>query len=103
MVCASVNLLIELINSKKQLLELSKEDLKMIPVDYLIQHADTLELLEVWSKLPITYKTHFYLQVKLPCFGHYNRPEWTTEFDGLPRSQNACFLCNRVIRSQTNK
>lgn len=102
MACASVNILMELINGKKQLIELSKEELKMVPMDYLIQYAGTMELLEIWSKLPIIYKTNFYLQVKLPCFGHYCRPEWRTEFDGPPSSQDACFLCNRVIKSQAD-
>lgn len=68
MSCASANILLAHINGKKQLTDFTTEELKLLPLEYLIKNANPIELLNIWGKLPMDYKDHFYLQIKLPCF-----------------------------------
>jgi hypothetical protein len=78
----------------KHLIELCDADLQSIPLEFLIQHARAVDLLNVWNKLPETYKTSDELQKCLPCFKHYNTPESRTHIDGPPSSIKKCLACN---------
>lgn len=82
---------------KKQLMDFTTEELKLIPIDYITQHVNPLELLDGWSKLPYSYKANFQLQTALPCFVHWNNPLQKTQFDGPPPSQSRCPLCRRSL------
>ncbi|CAG9769720.1 unnamed protein product [Ceutorhynchus assimilis] len=96
--CFCVDVLLSHINGKKQFTDFTSEELNMIPLDYLIKNANTFELLEIWSKLPPDYKSDFSLQIRLPCFFHYNRADWRTHIDGPVSSQQECYFCNKVLK-----
>jgi hypothetical protein len=81
----------------KQLHKFSEDELKEFPLEYLIEESEPIELLYAWHKLPWEYRSDFRLQTQLPCFVHYNRPEWTTHIDGPPTSQSRCHLCKFVL------
>lgn len=87
--------ILDYIHGNKLLITFTKEELKKFPIKYLIQHVRPWELLEVWHKLPEEYKSNFYLQIRLPCFVHYNRPDCETHVDGPVGSQEDCVLCKR--------
>lgn len=97
MTCPAVNVLLSHMNGEKLLSDFTAEELKMLPLDYLLKNITAGELLNSWYKLPMEYKSNYFLQVKLPCFVHYNRPEWRTHLDGPPDSQEKCYLCNKII------
>lgn len=82
----------------KKLYMFTDEELKLIPLEYLIERADPIELLYAWHKLPPKYRGDFTLQIQLPCFVHYNRPEWKTHADGPPSSQAKCYLCKLALQ-----
>lgn len=86
----------DLIYNQKDLNDLTSAELQTIPVEYFIQNVPCLDLLQIWSKLPISYRQNVYLQVCLPCFGHYNK--FITEIDGPPSSQANCHLCNNKFK-----
>ncbi len=77
--------------------EFSPCELKRIPLEYLIDRVKPVELLEIWCNLPREYQNNLELQIRLPCFIHYNRPDSTTHFDGPVPSQKLCYLCNKNI------
>src|ERR1700712_4913270 len=73
------------------------KELKRIPLEYLIDRVKPVELLEIWCNLRREYQNNFELQIRLPCFIHYNRSDSTTHFDGPVPSQKLCYLCNKNI------
>lgn len=77
----------------KNLYDFTEEELQHFPLQYLIEKVGPLELLYAWIKLPSEYRGNFNLQIKLPCFVHYNRPEWRSHIDGPPDSQSRCHVC----------
>lgn len=85
-------------NSIKKLTEFTKEELQSFPLEYFIKHARPWELLQIWTKLPVNYRCDFKLQIRLPCYVHYNRPDWRTHWDGPVNSQEDCELCNQALR-----
>lgn len=87
-------------NQNKKLYMFTKEELKQFPLDYLIKRANPLELLYAWSKIPQDYRADFDLQVRLPCFVHYNRPEWLNHTDGPPDCQAHCYLCKVALQKE---
>lgn len=82
----------------KKLYMFTEEQLKQFPLKYLIEEVKPLELLYAWSKLPIDYRDEFELQIQLPCFIHYNRPDWLDHWDGPPTSQAKCHLCKLALQ-----
>lgn len=82
---------------RSPLYKYSEEELKCFSLDYLIQNAGATELLYAWHKLPDEYRGDFHLQTHLPCFVHYNRPDWETHVDGPPTSQANCYLCKATL------
>ncbi|CAG9768401.1 unnamed protein product [Ceutorhynchus assimilis] len=60
-------------------------------------YVDSTTLLNIWGKLPLECRKDFELQTRLPCFMHYNRPDWRTHVDGPPSSQNQCYFCIRAL------
>jgi hypothetical protein len=95
--CPTIDVLLSHLNGEKEFTDLTINELQMIPLEYLIKYVKPLELLNIWYKLPISYKNNFLLQIKLPCFLHYNRPNLNCHFDGPPPSQEKCVLCSRAL------
>lgn len=91
--CVKMKLISDHKDYRKTLNEFSQEELEYFTLDYLIKNAKPVELLNCWHKLPTKYVQNFKLSTKLPCFIHYNRPEWSTHVDGPPTSQDRCHLC----------
>lgn len=87
-------------NLKRKLYEFSREDLKKFPLVYLIEHAHPIELLLSWSKLPSDYIENYYLQIKLPCFIHYNVTNQVNidHVDSPPISQSRCPSCKLAFK-----
>lgn len=100
MTCPSTNVMLAHLNGEKDLSEFTREEIKMLPLEYLIKYAKPYDLLNIWTKLPLSYQGDFYLQISLPCFVHYNRPEWRTHFEGSAPSQRNCILCNKILLSK---
>ena len=95
---SEIAVLLEFIKSPAlTLTKFTEQELQYIPVECLIEYADPYGLLRVWHKLPQEYRSNFNLQIKLPCFVHYNRPDWTTHWDGPPSSQEACHFCKKGL------
>lgn len=86
--------LVEEHRNGKSLYNFTEEELEYFPLKYLLDKAKPLELLYAWHKLSREYTQDFNLQTRLPCFIHYNRPEWVSHIDGPPSSQNDCRSCN---------
>lgn len=81
----------------KRLNQFTEEELEKFPLDYLIEQAKPMELLYAWHKLPTDYRNNFYLQAQLPCFVHFNRPDWGDHLEGPPPSQSRCYLCKFAL------
>ena len=94
MACPSANAMISHMKGEKMLSEFTNEEIAMIPIDYLINYVDSSELLDAWGRLPSSYKSCFPLQIRLPCFLHYNRVG--NHFDGGPMSQEKCLFCKNI-------
>lgn len=89
-----LKLLREHANFKRQLHEFTKEELKKFPLEYLLDHAQPIELLYAWYKLPSKLAHNHYLQIRLPCFVHYNHPHRTADHVDAPApSQSRCHSC----------
>ena len=85
--------LLEYMEGKTRLDEFSEEDLKSFPLEYLVMHAQPVELLYAWPKLTREHCHCWFLQTALPCFVHYNRPDSFHHIDGPPSSQSNCRGC----------
>ena len=96
--CPSVGVMLAHLSGEKSFMDFTSEELVLIPYDYLLKTVKPMELLNIWSKLPISYKSDFLLQIKLPCFIHYNRPDWSIQFDGPPTSQEKCRFCKITLK-----
>ena len=95
MACPSANVMLSHMKGEKLLCEFSKNEIATLPLEYLINYAPPLELLDVWGMLPTAYKSCFSLQVCLPCFRHYNINP-SVQFDGPAQSQKKCIFCANV-------
>lgn len=94
-----LKLLREHANYERKLHEFSKEELKKFPLEYLLDHAQPAELLYAWNKLPSEYTHNHFLQIRLPCFIHYNNPFHMEEHVDAPvPSQNKCYSCQIVFK-----
>lgn len=82
------------INNQKTLYDFDAKELEMFPIDVLLQRVRPWELLDNWYKIPKKYKGNFELQIRLPCFVHYNRPDACTHVDGPAPAQQNCHGCN---------
>lgn len=91
MKCRTMDLINEH-QSGKNLYDFTKEELQNFPLQYLIEKVGPIELLRTWSLLG-KHTQHFELSIQLPCFVHYNRPEWRSHVDGPPSSQARCHVC----------
>lgn len=101
MSCASADVMLSHLSGKKQLMDMTTEEIKTLPLEFIIRYVDSVQLLDAWGKLPISYKTNVTLQNRLPCLYHYNNPANNkTEFDGPPNAQELCFYCNKSILTQ---
>ncbi|KAH0998805.1 hypothetical protein HUJ04_005974 [Dendroctonus ponderosae] len=90
--CPSVALMLTHLNGEKSLRDFASGELNMLPLDYLIKNTNSFDLLDAWGKLPMNYKGCYELQIKLPCFVHYYRPNWRTHIDGPASSQEKFIL-----------
>uniref|UniRef100_A0A6P7HAV2 Uncharacterized protein LOC114348431 n=1 Tax=Diabrotica virgifera virgifera TaxID=50390 RepID=A0A6P7HAV2_DIAVI len=97
-----MELLMDHMFHKKRFEEFSKEELQLIPLDYIIRTVEPIELLYIWHKLPGEYRGEWNLQILLPCFVHYNRPDWRTHWDGPANSQASCHLCKLALEQIKN-
>lgn len=88
-------------HKNKPLYKFTQDEVERFPLQYLIDRVEPLELLYTWHMLPAEYRGNFRLQIQLPCFVHYNRPEWMDHVDGPPSSQANCYMCNSEL--QKNK
>lgn len=91
--CNNLRVVIEHASTNKQLKEFTREQLADFPLDYLLYHCTSVEILNAWPNLPLEVRSDFRLRTKLPCFVHFNRPEWEDEVDGPPSSQSQCQIC----------
>jgi len=74
--------------------EFSEEDLEFFPVSYLEKYVSSIELQQIWSKLPEKHKSSPVLKLNLPCLKHFNdNTEGATQFDGPPPSIKSCSAC----------
>ena len=89
--------ILELMTGTINIEDCSADVLKSIPIQYFLKYVKSMELLNIWGKLPTEYKNSFVLRTKLPCFSHFNRPEWQTHVEGSPMSQQNCPLCRKVL------
>lgn len=92
MTCASAEIMFLHMSGKKQLNELTMEQLQIFPLEYLVKFSDPIELLESWGNLPLSYRMNQDLQLQLPCFIHVNRPDQSIE---SVFSQKKCPYCNK--------
>lgn len=81
------------LSGEKRLKDFSEKELGKFPLDYILNHVNSIELLSVWGKLPSEYTQNRQLQIKLPCFIHYNNFSDVDEVDSPPLSQERCHLC----------
>ncbi|KAL1516082.1 hypothetical protein ABEB36_000006 [Hypothenemus hampei] len=98
----SIQNVIDFLAGNKDIKHLTSEDLKCLPLDYYLNHIHCMNLLNIWSKLPYKYTSNYKLQVRLPCFVHYNQPGFETHIDGPPLSQNTCPQCLQASVNQCN-
>ena len=96
MSCPSTSVMLQHMEGEKLLREFSDVELKMLSVDYMINYVQPIELLDVWGRLPESYKSNLGLQESLPCFYHYTKTR--TQWDGPPPSQKKCLFCNNIFR-----
>lgn len=89
--------LLKFLSGEKSIKECNAEELKEIPIDFFVKYVDSFTLLHIWSRLPLEYRRDFELQINLPCFIHYNRPDWRTHVDGPPSSQKKCCFCIKAL------
>lgn len=85
------------LNNDKSIEECGVDEFKLIPLKFFLKYVEPITLLEIWGKLPISYRTDEELQMCLPCFVHYNKPSMRTHIDGPPPSQTKCRLCIRAL------
>lgn len=78
---------------RRPLSNFSSEELNFFPINYLTQYTTTIELNNVFEKLPKKFKDNKYLKLKLPCIEHYNRLDIETHNDGPPPMKMHCPLC----------
>ncbi|CAG9760371.1 unnamed protein product [Ceutorhynchus assimilis] len=89
--------LLKFLSGEKNIRECSAEELKELPIDFFLKYVDSSTLLHIWGLLPVEHRQEFELQIKLPCFIHYNRPDWRTHVDGPPSSQKTCTFCIKAF------
>ncbi|CAG9764632.1 unnamed protein product [Ceutorhynchus assimilis] len=89
--------LLKLLSGEKNIEDCSADELKDLPIGFFLQYVDSTTLLNIWGKLPLECRKDFGLQTRLPCFMHYNRPDWRTQVDGPPSSQNTCYFCIKAL------
>lgn len=93
-------LLREHANSKRELHNFTAEELGKFPLEYLLTNTHSLELLYAWHKLPSEF-VHEFLQMRLPCFVHYNPYRVTDFIDAPPPSQYKCQSCKIALKSHS--
>lgn len=86
------------VNRKKVLYDFTEDELQEFPLKCLVKKVSSTELLVAWHKLPVEYTSKFELQTRLPCFMHYNRPEWFNHLDGPPTPQSDCNFCKFAVQ-----
>lgn len=96
--CSDLKVVSEHASTNKQLEEFTREQLANFPLNYLLYHCTSIEVLNAWHKLPLEIRSEFKLRTKLPCFVHFNRPEWEDEVDGHPPSQSRCYICKLGLK-----
>ncbi|KAL1487712.1 hypothetical protein ABEB36_015619 [Hypothenemus hampei] len=77
--------------------EFSEEDLEYFPIGYLEKYVSSIELQEIWNKLPEKHKKSPILKLNLPCFKHFNNTEGATQFDGPPPPIKLCSASMAVM------
>lgn len=75
--------------------DLTPQQIKQLPRNY-IERLDASDLDKIWEHLPAKYKNDKKLQLQLPCYEHYNRPEHRDHIDGPPPSKAACWMCPKT-------
>ena len=73
MATTTTNLMLDILSGAKNINDC--DDLKSLPLDFFLNYVDCMSLLDIWGRLPVDYRRNFELQVRLPCFVHYNRPD----------------------------
>lgn len=89
--------LVDFLIGNKNIKQLKSEELKCLPLEYFLKEVGCMDLLNIWSKLPYEYISNYELQIRLPCFVHYNRPEVRVHIDGPPSSQKKCQYCLQTL------
>ncbi|KAL1493596.1 hypothetical protein ABEB36_009297 [Hypothenemus hampei] len=79
------------------LCEFSEEDLEYFPIGYLEKYVSSIELQQIWNKLPEKHKKSPILKLNLPCFKHFNNTEGATQFDGPPQPIKLCSASMTVM------
>ncbi|KAL1492400.1 hypothetical protein ABEB36_010652 [Hypothenemus hampei] len=75
--------------------DFSDEDLEYFPVSYLEKYVSSIELQQIWYKLPEKHKRNPVLRLNLPCLKHFNnnKTEGATQFDGPAPPIKFCTAC----------
>uniref|UniRef100_A0A6P7GLB3 Uncharacterized protein LOC114340203 n=1 Tax=Diabrotica virgifera virgifera TaxID=50390 RepID=A0A6P7GLB3_DIAVI len=84
---------------QKPLYKFTSEELENFTLQYFRKYVHPWELLQSWSKLPKKAVQDFEVQTLLPCYVHFNRPEWRTELEGSAPAQSSCHLCKSALEN----
>ena len=88
----SVTAMFLLLTDKRDILDLSAEQLQFVPKILLLRNfSDYVDRL--WDKLPVHLRTDPDVRDCRPCLEHYNRPLQRTHIDGPPPLIRDCGAC----------
>lgn len=74
--------------------KLKPNQVKYLPKSYLLKLSpSTLE--RIWKNISKKLQKDQDIQLRRPCYDHYNRPEDLSHIDGPAPSKKACYDCNR--------
>lgn len=74
--------------------KLTPQQIKLLPPNY-FQRLDAGDLQSIWKHIPKEYRKNKKLQLKLPCYDHWNRPEDRDHIDGPPPARDKCWECQK--------
>lgn len=77
--------------------DLKPDQVKYLTKRHLLRFSPG-EILYVWDHLPEKFQIDEDIQLRRPCFDHFNRPEEdSVHFDGLPPAKADCCKCRRDL------
>lgn len=76
--------------------DLKPEQVKYLTKRHLLRFSPG-EILYVWDHLPEKFQNDKDIQLRRPCYEHFNVPEDSVNFDGLPPAKADCYKCRRDL------